>query len=820
MLCGRVVRVALGLLLVCHMLPTNGQNGIRGQHTAISVAVVDENGVPVPDAQVTVAEPGLPPLLLQTDYLGRSSYSLRQAAPYEVDVDKPGFYRTLDHQVDPELPSLKLVLAHQQIVRQEVNVTASVSGIDPEQTSGISTLSTPEIVNIPYPENRDIRNILPFNPGVIQDTTGQAHVAGSRTYATLDLLDGFDIRSPASGDLSLRVSTDAVRSIEVESTRYPVEFGKATGGVIAYFTGMGDKRFRFNATDFVPSFRELDGLHFDEFAPRVTFSGPLVQNKAWFFDGIEMEYGNVIVLGLPAGANTDHLWRESNLGKAQVNLTPNNILTGGLLYNDYHSPYEGLSTLTPQESTTKRDTVAWLPYLRYQHSFSSGVLLDSGIAVVRFHDGYEPHGDIPFDITPETAQGSYFENLTGHSSRLEETGALYLPPRHLLGSHGVKVGFDFDQIGYGERFFRKPINYLREDGTLLRLSVFPPLPPFTRHNSEVGAYVQDRWAPLPGLVIEPGLRFDWDQIVRRPLYSPRLAVTYTPGSEAATKLSGGIGLYYGHTQLEYLERALAGVRYDTYYAADGVTPVTPPLETSFVANNALLNEPRALNWSVGIERKLPASIYGTAGYLDRRGSGGFVYANQDGEGALSGTYLLTNTRQEDYHAVDFSLRRSFARGYTLFGSYTHSSAHTDAALEYSPTLSVLGPQQGGPLPWDVPNRFFSWGWQPVPKLANWDFVYTFDWRTGFPFTSVDDNQEIAGAPGSHRFPDYFSFSPGVEWRFHLRGSYFGVRVVAENATGRQNFTVVNNVVDSSQYGLFSEPQGRAYVARIRLISSK
>ena len=52
--------------------------------------------------------------------------------------------------------------------------------------------------------------------------------------------------------------------------------------------------------------------------------------------------------------------------------------------------------------------------------------------------------------------------------------------------------------------------------------------PYTRHNVEVGAYLQDRWTPRAGLLIEPGLRFDWDEIVRRPLLSPRLAAVYSP----------------------------------------------------------------------------------------------------------------------------------------------------------------------------------------------------------------------------------------------------------------------------------------------------
>ena len=97
--------------------------------------------------------------------------------------------------------------------------------------------------------------------------------------------------------------------------------------------------------------------------------------------------------------------------------------------------------------------------------------------------------------------------------------------------------------------------------------------------------------------------------------------------------------------MEYLERALAGVRYDTYYAADGVTPVSAPLETIFTAQGWLPWQTRAINWSAGVEKKLPGSIYAGLNFLQKRSSDGFVYANQEGPGALSGTYLLTNTRQ-------------------------------------------------------------------------------------------------------------------------------------------------------------------------------
>ena len=171
-----------------------------------------------------------------------------------------------------------------------------------------------------------------------------------------------------------------------------------------------------------------------------------------------------------------------------------------------------------------------------------------------------------------------------------------------------------------------------------------------------------------------------------------------------------------------------------------------------------------------------------------------------------------------------STRGDFLRmGYTLFASYTRSSARTNAALDYMPTLSLLGPQQSGPLAWDTPNRTISWGWLPVPlpKVGkNWDVVYALDYQTGFPYTAVSANRQVTGGAGAERFPNDVNFSPGLEWRFHFRGAYFGLRGVIENATGSENPAEVNNVVDSPEYGTFSEFQGRAFTARLRLIGSK
>ncbi len=809
-----------GLAQQAHARPTPA--------SSVTLTVVDQNGALVPSAQVTLEEPGQPAFRTITDYAGRCMWVLRQSEPYSVRVEKQGYYLTTQNDIDPELKTLRLVLTHQEILQQEVNVRASTPGIDTEQISNKTTLAVPEIVNIPFPTNRDIRNLLPFTPSVVQDSTGQVHVSGSETWMTLDTLDGFDIRSPISGNFSLHVSTDAVRSIDTETTRYPVEYGRSTGGIIAFTTGTGDNKFRYDATNFVPSVRNQGGLRFDTFEPRITVSGPIRRDRLWYFDAIEMRYSDIYIPELPKNADTNHVLEGSNLMKFQQNLGSRNSLTAALLWNDYHSPYEGLSALNPQQSTDNHDIIAWFPYLLEQHSFHNNILVNTGFSVLRYREGFEPHGNLPYDVTPELPSGSDFETATGRSQREEGYINLFFPPVRGLGSHELRAGVNLDHLGSRDTDAFAPINYLREDGTLLRRSVFPSFAPFRLHNVELGAWGEDRWTPVKGLLIEPGLRFDWDEIIRGPLWSPRIAMNYSPHiGRSKTTFSAGIGEYYEHTQLEYLADAYAGTRYDTYYAADGTTPAGPPVQTTFVQNedSENLREAHALNWSLGVQHMLPHNIYFAANYLQKRISDAFTYTNENGPAALNGTYLLTSDREDHYHSWEVEARHTFSGGYTLFGAYTHSSATTNAALLYIPSLSILGPQQPGPLPWDIPNRVVSWGWLPTwapwfPSIhRNWGLVYTLVWNTGFPFDSINANQQIVGPAGSHRFPDFLSLSPGLEWRFHFRGKYFGLRGTLENATNASDPYIVNNNVDSPQYLNFSQPLGRAFTTRIRLIQS-
>jgi len=130
---------------------------------------------------------------------------------------------------------------------------------------------------------------------------------------------------------------------------------------------------------------------------------------------------------------------------------------------------------------------------------------------------------------------------------------------------------------------------------------------------------------------------------------------------------------------------------------------------------------------------------------------------------------------------------------------------------------VFGPQGGGPLDWDTPNRLISWASLPVPFFNKYTLSYFLEWHSGFPFSAVDGYQRLVGSPNARRFPDYFSLNLHIERRFRLWGKEWALRAGFNNVTGHSNPNVVNNNLDSADFGEFSGGAGRVFTGRIRFI---
>ena len=812
-----------------------------------TITVTDENGVAVSSARVFLESPLLAAPRCQTDFAGRCQFPALPAGQYQLRVEKEGFYALVQPSVQiTPTSTIEVAISHELEVREVVDVRESPPAIDPAQVSSQETISGLDVIDMVYPSTHDFRNALNFIPGVVQDQGGQPHVAGAQTYQTVTLLDGFNVTQPANGQLLVRVSTDAFRSIQVEPAREPAEDGKGSGGVLSLNTGIGDDHFRFYSTDFIPSLQNKHGWRFDQFLPRFTFSGPLRKGKMWFYNALDAEYDNLVYTALPVGADNDHILRLGDLFKVQTNLTSRNILTSSFLMNYLHDQYAFLSPLSPQLSNPRDVEAVYVGSVKDQHYFAGGQLLETGFAYVQYNLQMTPYGALPYYVTPNTTNGSYYLAAETQARRWQGLANLLLPSHQWHGRHDFKVGVDLDRISYDAQFVRQPISFLTATAPVplpaetcldasqdnkfpcTRYSTFTAAPLHWQYNAEISAYTEDRWSVTNRLLIEAGVRLDWDEIVRHVEIAPRLAGTYVLDNAGNTKLSAGVGLVYDATPIYLIARPYAGTREDTFYSVPDPTctancvMTNGPVLTAFSVNTGTLQAPRFLNWSVGLERKLPAAIYLKAEFLEKRGTRGFVYNTPNS--TAGGIFVLQNTRDDHYDAFQITLRRTFRENYSVMGSYTRSSARTNQALDFNVDNPVQSVQQPGPFPWDTPNRFLSWGYVPFFKLPVFhrvELAYSMEARTGFPFSLFTDQQQLIGKPGAQRFPEYFSLNLQLEKRFHLLGYYLALRGGFDNITGRCDPFVVNNVIDASRPApTFTACQGRAFTSRIRLLGRK
>ena len=129
-----------------------------------------------------------------------------------------------------------------------------------------------------------------------------------------------------------------------------------------------------------------------------------------------------------------------------------------------------------------------------------------------------------------------------------------------------------------------------------------------RKNFEGAAVRSGPWTPREGLVLEAGLRVEWNEIVRDLEAAPRFAVAWAPGFLRDTKFSAGWGIYYDAISL-----ALSRASRTRSASRRSISPGGVPqgqCQTAFLVNerdapSALLQHQPASAWSANCPRLLP-----------------------------------------------------------------------------------------------------------------------------------------------------------------------------------------------------------------------
>jgi hypothetical protein len=811
-------------VLVCSSAPAQ---------VAVSGRVLDETGAAVGGATVELKPAsGGPELATSSNLAGNFSVSLPAAGEYEIRAERQGFYQFhAGQRFDDATALLTISLNHQRELSERIEVTYSPPAIDPQQASDHKELDNTEIQAVPYAAPQDYRASLPLMNGVVQDNAGHMHFNGADTRQTSFNLDGFNVSDPVTGGLDARVNIDAVQSMELETGQFAADSGRGSAGVLDLKTKMGDDRFRFGGTNFLPGFSTESGLHLSKWTPRLEFSGPLVRSRAWFYHALDAFYFLDTVHGLPNGQNRTRGLTATDLSRIQVNLTPANILTGSFLYNLSTNARQGLSMLNPAEATSNERQTTYISTVRDTHYFGRGVLLEMGFADTRTLLRDLPQGTELFEITPLGNRGNYFVNLDRHAYRQQGVATFFFPVFKLLGTHQLKAGIDFEREAFHQTTLRHDYEFLRDDGSVARFVSFEGSPFEARKDFDGAEYVEDRWNPRQGLFLEAGLRMEWNEIVRETETAPRFSVAWAPRGLRDTKFSAGWGIYYDAIPLDTVTRQQDQSSLATFYSPEGVASGT--LLTQFQVDGRTLKMPYYSAANFSVDRRLPGGFFLKLGYTRRSGARGFTFSGPPpppagGTGTL--VYQLTNARRERYGAMDVSVRQTFAGRFEWFAGYTRSGARSNAAVEYSLENPIFAAQAPGPFAWDTPNRFHMWGWAPLPQrllpkalqfiTRNTTAAYLVEYRTGFPFSSVDEDGYLVGLPGSLRFPDYFSANISLERKFGAIHYLWAWRVAVDNVTNNGNPNVVNNIIGTSEFLTYARGQARALSVRLRFLGRK
>ncbi len=307
------------------------------------------------------------------------------------------------------------------------------------------------------------------------------------------------------------------------------------------------------------------------------------------------------------------------------------------------------------------------------------------------------------------------------------------------------------------------------------------------------------------------------------MVAPRIGGAWSPFKDAHTKLLAGYGVMYDPANLATFSLPSDQQPITTPFSPAGIPGM--PYTTRFFPGHHL-DLPRYAQLSAGAEHDFGHGLYGTADWLRKRGTDGFVYAPVGGNeliteqqyypGAeIGGDYMLSNLRRDHYDEYSVTLRQSLPHQYVWLVSYVHSHAVSNAVLDINIDQTLQVANNFGPVPWDAPNRLLSEGYLPI-HFRDWAVAYLLDWRSGFPFSIVNPANQVIGPVDSARYGSNFDLNLHVEKRLVLFRYRIAIRVGANNLTGHRNATAVNNVLGAPDFMHFYGDEGRHFVVRLRV----
>ncbi|MQA31362.1 MAG: TonB-dependent receptor [Luteitalea sp.] len=178
---------------------------------------------------------------------------------------------------------------------------------------------------------------------------------------------------------------------------------------------------------------------------------------------------------------------------------------------------------------------------------------------------------------------------------------------------------------------------------------------------------------------------------------------------------------------------------------------------------------------------------------------------------------LNSNGRSSYREAEFGLHFTGSRGIDLNVSYVRSKARADlnafTTFFDSALWPVVGRNAHAPARTDTPHRLLARGRaMPTPR---WLFVGVLDWRSGVPYSVVDQALDFVGTRNDRRFPSYLRVDLGVEHRFKIFNTRPWIGVRADNALSSFLPSDVQANIASPAFGTFYNSEYRQFRIQVR-----
>ena len=352
--------------------------------------VTDATGALVADAKVSIKNVDRN-ITVTTTTNDSGNYTQSQLAPgrYEITVEKPGFNRAVQQNVQVSVSSTIRVDATLQVgtVTQEVVVSEAPPPIETDRAEVDTRLGAQQITQLPV-LNRNFTSLTLLVPGAQLNTFQHAptenpqgsilvNTNGQEFAGSNYLLDGMNNNDSVLGIVMVNPPLDSVAETSIATSNYDAEFTQAGGAVIRIDTRSGSNQLHGSAFEFLqnnvfeardsftqglhapgtpaPPHRGVPELRWNQFGG--SLGGPAIKDKLFWFADYQETYrriGASQTIRVPTEAE-----RTGNLSDLGVPIydpdTGNPDGTADSLHRDDHAVKPDLR---PRGETNERPAVA------------------------------------------------------------------------------------------------------------------------------------------------------------------------------------------------------------------------------------------------------------------------------------------------------------------------------------------------------------------------------------------------------------------------------------------------------------------------------